>query len=99
MTFHVFVVDYREPVGVHLGLAAVLSVGAHHHVPRADADAYKCDLLKGIRVVDVQLVLCGDWNDRIPAIRRETGRVDNILAKRNRLGIADGLRVRHVDTG
>jgi len=30
-------IDYRERVGVHVGLAAIVSVGAHHHVPRADA--------------------------------------------------------------
>ena len=29
---------------VSVGLAAVLSVGAHHHVPRAGSNAYGCNL-------------------------------------------------------
>ena len=92
-------VDYRERVGVHVGLAAVLSVGAHHHVPRMDADVYRGDLLKGLRVVDVELVLRGDRYDCKLAIRRETRGVGNVLAKRNRLDVGEGLRVHNVDAG
>lgn len=92
-------VYYRERVGVHVGLAAVLSIGAHHYVPRTDADVYRGDLLKGDRVVDVELVLRGDWYNRKLAIRRETGGVGNVLAKRDRFGVGEGLRIHNVDAG
>jgi hypothetical protein len=63
------------------------------------ADVYRGDLLKGIRVVDVELVLRGDGYNRKLAIGRETGGVGNVLAKRDRFGVGEGLRVHNVDAG
>jgi hypothetical protein len=85
--------------GVHVGLTAVLSAGAHHHVLGVSPDAYDHHVFVGVGVVHVELVLCGDWDDRELTIWRETWRVDGILSQRDRLHVSEGLWVRNVNGG
>src|ERR1700745_1617756 len=64
-------VNYREHVRVHLWCAAVLPVGADHHVKGAVPDAYCRYLFEAFRIVHVELVPCGDWDDGELTVRRE----------------------------
>src|SRR5690242_2393634 len=92
-------IDYGEHVGVNFRRTTVLSVGADHHIKGAVPDAYCRHLFEALGVIHVELVPCGNWDDREFTIRRQAHGVNGVVSQRDRLLVSESLWVRNVDVG